>query len=51
MMWWPAVCERDLRGHLRVVDEVFQRVAATELVQQTRQVADDGGGIGSVDIP
>lgn len=41
----------DLRGQLRVVDQVFQWVAAAELVQQARQVADDGGGVGRVDVP
>lgn len=40
----------DLRGQLGVVDQVLQRVTATELVQQTRQVADDGGGVRGVDV-
>lgn len=40
----------NLRGQLGVVDQVFQRVTAAELVQQTRQVADDGGGVRGVNV-
>lgn len=41
----------DSRGQLRVIDQVFQRVTAAELVQQAGQVTDDGGRIRCVDIP
>lgn len=47
----PCRAGWDLRGQLCVVDQVFQWVAAAELVQQSRQVADDGGGVGRVDVP
>ena len=43
------------RRHLGVVDQVLERVAAAELVQQAGQVADDRGGFRGVqearDIP
>lgn len=41
---------RDLRGQLGVVDQVFQRVTAAELVEQTGQVADDGGWVWRVNV-
>lgn len=43
--------EKHLRCQLCVVHQVLQWIAATELIEQSRQVADDSRRVRRVDVP